>query len=141
MKKIIFSLVFLCFIFSHSQQKSFKIEWDGSKVLSTSSSKIEIPSFKDENFSYSREDGLKYVAQWKLNGLINEGSIKLSNISYSSISLGELKDINLKTIPNQVKINFKNSIARGKNTAFLEISPIIKDNGIYKKSYCFYCFL
>lgn len=133
MKRIIFPLVFLCFIFSHSQQKSFKIEWNGSKTLATSSSKIEIPSFNDENFNYTREDGLKYVSQWELNGLINEESVVISNVSYASISLIELKDINLKTIPNKIKVRLNNSIARGKNSAFLEISPIIKEDGFYKK--------
>ncbi|MCK5400204.1 MAG: type IX secretion system sortase PorU [Flavobacteriaceae bacterium] len=133
MKKIIFALVFLIFSFSYSQQKSFKIEWNGTKKLSTSSSKIEIPTFNKENFSYSYENGLIFIAQWQLNGLINEESIKLTNVSFSPIALNDLKDINLKTIPNEVRLNFKNSIARDKNSAFLEVTPIIKENGLYKK--------
>ncbi len=72
MKKIILLLPFFCFIFSYSQQKSFNIQWEGSKTLSTSASKIEIPSFNNENFSFDRENGLKFVAQWKINGLIND---------------------------------------------------------------------
>ena len=133
MKKIIFSLVFLTSIFSYSQQKSFKIEWNGTNTFATSSSSIDIPSFNKENYSYNREDGLKFVAQWALNGLINEKSINITNISFASISLSELMDIDLKTIPNVVKVKLNNSIARGKNAAFLEITPIVKDNGTYKK--------
>lgn len=133
MKKIIFALVFLIFSYSYSQQKSFKIEWNGVKKLSTSSSKIEIPSFNKENFSYSYENGLIFIAQWELNGLINEESIKLTNTLFSPISLKDIKDINLKTIPDKVKVKFKNSIARDKYSAFLEITPIIKENGAYKK--------
>jgi len=133
MKKIIFALVFLIFNYSYSQQKSFKIEWNGVKKLSTSSSKIEIPSFNKENFSYSYENGLIFIAQWELNGLINEESIKLTNTLFSPISLKDIKDINLKTIPDKVKVKFKNSIARDKYSAFLEITPIIKENGAYKK--------
>ncbi len=133
MKRIIFALFFLIFSFSYSQQKSFKIEWNGIQTLSTSSSSIEIPSFNKENFNYSYENGLTFVAQWELNGLINEESIVITKISYASISLNELKDINLKTIPNSIKAKLNNSIARGKNSALIEISPIIKENGLYKK--------
>ena len=133
MKKNIFSLVFLTFIFSYSQQKSFKIDWNGTNTLSTSSSSIEIPSFNKENYSYNNEVGLKFVAQWELTGLINEKSVVVSQISYASISLNELKDVNLKTIPNTVKVKLNNSIARGRASAFLEITPIIKDNIGYKK--------
>ncbi|RLD29663.1 MAG: peptidase C25 [Bacteroidetes bacterium] len=133
MKKNIFSLVFLTFIFSYSQQKSFKIEWSGTETLSTSSSSIEIPAFNKENFNYSYENGLKFVAQWELNGLVNEESIVITKISYASIALNELKDINLKTIPNSIKVKLKNSIARDKNSALIEVSPIIKENGLYKR--------
>jgi len=137
MKKNIFTLSFLIFSFSYSQQKSFKIEWSGTQTLSTSSSSIEIPSFNKENFNYSYENGLKFIAQWELNGLINEESIVITNISYASISLNELKDINLKTIPNTVYIKLNNSIARGKNSALIEVSPIIKENGHYKRVIAF----
>jgi hypothetical protein len=133
MKKITFFLVFLISIFSFSQQKNFTIKWDGTNTLATSSSKIEIPAFNKENYSYNSEDGLKFVAQWELIGLINEKSVKITKISYAPISSKELNDINLKTIPSRVNIFFQNSIARGKNSAFLEITPIINENGFYKK--------
>ncbi|MCH7524132.1 MAG: type IX secretion system sortase PorU, partial [Bacteroidetes bacterium] len=133
MKKIIFALVLLTFSFSYCQKKSFSIEWNGTQKLSTSSSTIEIPSFNKESFSYSHENGLVFISQWKLNGLINEESIKITNASFSPISVNDLKDINLKTIPNKIKVKFNNSVARGKNWAFLEITPIIKENGAYKK--------
>jgi len=133
MKKIIFILVFLTFIFSYSQQKSFKIDWNGTNTLSTSSSSIKIPSFNKEHYSYNNEDGLKFIAQWETAGLINEKSVAVTNISYSSISLNELKDVNLNSIPKNVKVKLNNSIARGKTSAFLELTPIIKDNIGYKK--------
>ncbi len=133
MKKIIFALVFLIFSFSFSQKKSFSIEWNGTKKLATSTSTIEIPSFNKENFSYSHESGLVFISQWALNGLINEASIKITNVSFSSITLNDLKDINLKTIPKEVKVKFRNTIARNKASAFLEITPIVKENGAYKK--------
>jgi len=133
MKKIIFPLVFLIFSFCHSQKKSFNIEWDGTQKLSTSRSTIEVPSFNKENFSYSYEKGLAFIAQWETNGLINEKSIEITNASFLIITLNDLKDINLKTIPNKINVKLNNSVARDKNSAFLEITPIIKENGVYKK--------
>lgn len=116
-----------------SQQKSFEIDWQGTITLQTSSSSIEVPSFDKKNFNFDYSTGLSFFAQWDLSMPINENSVELVNVSYSSISTSELKSLPLNTIPEAVKFNFKNSIARGKRTAFIELSPIIKENGIYKK--------
>ena len=133
MKKSFFTLFFLSAFLCYSQQKQFNIDWNGTKTLSTSSSKVEVPSFNKEHFSFDHVIGLKFVAQWESRLLINEKSITISNISYAPISLSELKDVDLKTIPNQIVSTFKNTNARGKQYAYLEISPIINENGIYRK--------
>ena len=133
MKNTLLAVVFLSFLLSFSQQKQFKITWNGTKTLSTSSSKVVVPSFNIENFSFDHVSGLKFVTQWELNHAINEKTVKLTNVKYAPILYEELKDVSIKTIPNQIKVVFKNSIARGKQYAFLEVSPIINDNGVYKK--------
>jgi Peptidase family C25 len=133
MKKILYTILFLSFFLSYSQQKQFKIEWQGTRTLSASSSKTVVPSFNKENFSFDHISGLKFVSQWELNQSINEKSVKLTNVIYAPIVLNELKDVNIKTIPNQIKFVLKNSIARGKLYAYFEVSPIVKDNGVYKK--------
>ncbi len=137
MKNTLLAVVFLSFLLSFSQQKQFKITWDGTKTLSTSSSKVVVPSFNKENFSFDHVSGLKFVAQWELNQAINEKTVKLTNVIYAPIVYEELKDVSIKTLPNQIKVVFKNSIARGKQYAFLEVSPIINDNGVYKKILAF----
>jgi len=137
MKRILYSIIFLSFFLSYSQQKQFKIEWDGTRTLSASTSKTVVPSFNIENFSFDHISGLKFVSQWELNQTINEKSVKLINVTYAPIVLNELKDINIKTIPKQITYVLKNSIARGKRYAYLEVSPIINENGIYKKVLAF----
>ena len=137
MKKNLYLIIFLLFSLSYSQQKQFNIEWKGSKTLSTSSSKTVVPFFNAENFSFDHISGLKFVAQWEISQLINEKSVKLINVKYAPISLGELKDVNIKSIPKQIIPSLRNSIARGRRFAYLEVSPIINDNGIYKKVLAF----
>ena len=60
MKKISF-LFTLCICFSaYSQSDNFVIDWNGTKVLSTESSSVEVPFFNKENFNYSVSDGLVF---------------------------------------------------------------------------------
>ncbi|AXT20938.1 T9SS C-terminal target domain-containing protein [Flavobacteriaceae bacterium AU392] len=133
MKKITFCLLFLFVYVAFSQQKSFEIKWDKTITLSTETSTINVPSFDEEHFSYTHNEGLLFIAQWKHNGLIDKNSVLLSNVSYSPISLNELKDVNLNTIPNSIEVHLKTSNARNDSFAFLEVTPIINDNGNYKK--------
>ncbi len=133
MKKAFCYLFFLSFFISHSQQKDFSLEWDGTRALSTGSSKVVVPAFNSENFSFTHGDGLTFVAQWEVSAPINETSVILSNIKYGVISSSELKDLNLNTIPKQVQKSIKNTTARDQRYVFLEISPIIEENGLYKK--------
>src|SRR5690606_27725311 len=52
---------------------------------------------------------------------------------YASISISELKSLPLSTIPRTPKLMLRNASARNKNTIYLQLSPIIKQNGVYKK--------
>ncbi|WP_303318211.1 type IX secretion system sortase PorU [Flavivirga abyssicola] len=133
-EKFLFLLLISCSITLFGQQKKYTITWKASKVISNGSYTIEIPSFNDENFSYGFEEGILFVDQWKTNQLINESSVAINNVVYASISKTNLKDLDLNTIPNKLEYSLKNSIARDKQYAFFELSPIIKDSrGNYKK--------
>lgn len=117
-----------------SQQKRFAINWDGYKTISTGNYSLIIPSFNANNFSYNFDNGLLFVAQWKITKPVNESSIKVSNVSYASISKEELKDLNINTIDSELKFTLKNSKGRTDQFAYFQITPIIKDNnGSYKK--------
>lgn len=133
MKKLLFSVVLISNIFCFSQQKSFELKWDGSRIMATESSSIEVPSFNKDNFRFGYDSGLKFYSQWKSNAYINENSVVIDNISLSTISTSELKGLNLETIPDQVSVKLKNATARGINYIYAEFSPIIRENGIYKR--------
>lgn len=129
-------LLFL-FVFSQtllfSQQKSFEVIWNGTQILQTKSASIEVPSFDADHLSFNGDLGLIYVSEWESAGTINESSAVLSNVVYEIISTSELKQLPRNSIPRTPNLILKNAVARDKVTIYLQISPIINDNGIYKK--------
>ncbi|GAA3648354.1 type IX secretion system sortase PorU [Flavivirga jejuensis] len=132
-EKILFLFFIICSV-AYGQQKKYTITWGSSKTISGGSYTIELPSFNDENFRYSFEEGLLFVDQWEANQLINESSIVVSNVVYASISKANLKDLDLGNIPDKLEFSLKNSNARDKQYVSFELSPIIKDSqNSYKK--------
>ncbi len=133
MNKLTLLFLFVFISFSFSQEKSFQINWKGSKTLNAESFSVEVPHFQDDNFSFTFENGLKFVAQWKSNTRINENSAQISNISYENIPLNQLKGLRQRQIPSQPQFVLKSALNRGENSLYLEVSPIINENGIFKK--------
>ena len=134
MKNCYLITLLLIATFGFGQQKQFNINWNGYKVLETAYSKIEVPAFDVDHFNYSEDSGLTFFAQWESNGsLIDENSIQLTNVAYETITSSELKDLNLQNIPNVPKYSINNTNARDTRGYYFQVSPIIKDRGIYKK--------
>ena len=133
MKKLLLISFIVCTVFAFAQQKQFTIQWDGTTTLETSSFQVELPAFNKENFSYSDSEGLFYVSQWAISTLLDEKSLTLSNVSYATMSSSELKALSTDLIPKTLQVKLSNSIDRDKISAFLKISPIINDNGVFKK--------
>ena len=125
-------LLFSTVIFG--QQKQFNINWNGTEVLETAAVKIEVPAFDADHFSYNQDKGLTFFAVWESNGTsIEQSSIQLSNVVYSTILASDLKDLNTDLIPLSVEYKLYNTNARGKRSHYFEMSPIINDRGVYKK--------
>ncbi|OMP30976.1 type IX secretion system sortase PorU [Mangrovimonas sp. DI 80] len=133
MQKTIHILVLLISFVGFSQQQQFQIEWNGSKVLETSISKITLPAFNESNYVYDDERGLVFFSALENVFRIDESSVSLSNISYSTISKADLKDLPLNTIPKQPIVKAYNTNARGVLGVQIEVSPIVEDQGVYKK--------
>ncbi len=116
-----------------SQEKRFDIKWNGTTVLRTASTAISVPYFDKDHFSFDPTSGLKFFAGWASDGSINKNSVTLTKVSYTVISAEELKSIPDETIPATPMLEFENTIARDQNYAYFELTPIIKENGVYKK--------
>ena len=133
MKRQLLIVLFLVSCIGFSQQKRFEINWKGSIELKTDNSSIEVPAFNKENFNFSDIDGLTFFAEWETNSPINENSVSLSNVAYVTIPSSELKSLPINTIPTAPKLEVFNATARDKRTVYMEMTPIIKENGVYKK--------
>jgi len=120
----------LCF----GQQKQFNIKWNGVKTLETEYGTIQVPAFDANHFNYDDDNGLVYFAQWDSNGSrIDENTVTLTNIVYEVISVVELKNLNPELIPESQNYSLFNTNSRGKLGYYFELSPIIKERGIYKR--------
>ncbi|MDT0558446.1 type IX secretion system sortase PorU [Ichthyenterobacterium sp. W332] len=134
MKKILLTITCLFFLsIAFSQGKDFVIEWEGTTEYASGITVKEIPSFQKENFSFTIDNGITFFAQWENSSYIDEGSPTISNTVYQPISISDLKDINLKTISSGHNVKLSNAKSRDKLSAYLTLSPIIKDRGQYKK--------
>ncbi|WP_344729371.1 type IX secretion system sortase PorU [Corallibacter vietnamensis] len=132
-KSLLFAFLLFLTMFCFSQQKRFEIQWTGTKTLSNETFSLEVPAFNDKNFNYSLDKGLQFIEQWDVAQALNEQSVSVTNVSYQNISRNELKGLNINNIPNTLTYELKNAVARNKRSAFFSISPIVKQNGVFKK--------
>ena len=116
-----------------AQQKQFDVKWDGSIKMQATQMSYELPSFEQKHFSFDLKRGIRYTSQWTISQAIDGSSVKLEKANYSTISKQELKDLPLYLIPKEPVLELHNSVARSKRYAHVEISPIIVEDGIYKK--------
>lgn len=101
--------------------------------METGSSSVTVPAFDKDHFSFNTTTGLKFFAEWPTGGKINKNSVALTNVTYAVISADELKSVPMEAIPTAPQLHFENTTARNKTHAYFELTPIIKDNGVYKK--------
>ena len=130
---------FLLFLFiaissiGFSQSKEININWDGYRVFSTSSAQFEIPYFNNHNFNFTPSKGISLSAQWSENIEIDQNSIVIENVTLSDITVENLKQLDKNIIPKELTSDIKTSISRGKMYLFLDLFPIINQNGNFKK--------
>lgn len=120
-------------VFITAQQKQFDIDWQGTTVLKNDYTVLELPAFDKAHYNYDSEKGLFFFAEWPISSAIDESSVRLSNVSYQTISKNDLKGLKEQLIPAEPYVSLENAKAREKLSAFLQLSPIIKERGVYKR--------
>ncbi len=134
MKKYFAILLVLQGILLFSQQKKdFVINWQGNKSYDNGFSKIDLPTFDAKHYSYNPEKGIVFFAEWNSNGNINEATARATNVVYETIAEETLKDLDKKLIPDTLQFSLINVSARGEKSVFLEMSPIVFQNGQLKR--------
>ena len=135
MKKILlFLFLFISLEVVSQERHSIILEWKKNNTYTIENYSIKIPSFQASNFFYDDSSkSIFYNETKKVQSVFNENSFQITGIEYETVSKNEMGDLNTSLIPNTINATFKNGFARDVTYGFLSFSPIINDNGSFKR--------
>jgi hypothetical protein len=135
-KNILFLVVVLvCFAGFSQENGTATLVWKSKSSYAIGDNSYSLPQFNIENFQFNAVDNsIVYYKTISTSSLYDEKkAIEISNIVYETISESELGDLSKKKIPSTLKYWSETYRARDKFYLQLFVSPIIGENGIYKK--------
>ncbi|MDZ4331176.1 MAG: peptidase C25, partial [Flavobacterium sp.] len=110
------------------------IEWTDKKEMSYGDFKVIIPQFTGNNFHYdASQKALLYTLKIKEPISFNEGKVTITNVAYETITTSQLGDLASENIPKTINASLNVSISRDIKDAFINLSPIIKDDFGFKR--------
>ena len=116
-----------------SQSSQIDINWEGNEHYNIANMSMIVPKSKDFKNNYSYGDYYKIVKQWESDRIIDESSIEISNIIYSDIDISHFNGLEKINFPREASFKFNSSISKNLTFSFLELDPIILEDGKYKK--------
>jgi len=137
MKKAVLFLSFLVLSFTvKAQTKNISLPWQDNlkSISSMEKKKVSSEEKGDFYFNLNLSEGTPlYQKQWKDTGFADENSIAISNVSYGSLTATELSQLNKNNVSNKLTYSINTTKAREVIYTTVNISPVIKTNGIYQK--------
>ncbi|ANF51855.1 hypothetical protein A0O34_15645 [Chryseobacterium glaciei] len=116
MKQKITLLFLLSFVSAIWAQKT-AIDWDGAKIQDFGETKLNLPNFKNEGFSYGQNNVFITTKQ-----KIGEKQLKISNLVWEGISNRELFELNKDLLPNYEVTDITYYNLEGERYATLNVS-------------------
>lgn len=121
-----------------AQTKNISITWldDTSQTTGYQGAKVSseaIGKAVKVHQGYLSQDFSIFTDTWEDTGLANPTSLRLSNIQYGTISSEELKKIKTSQVPNSLQFSIQSHKGRDKIYTSVSVSPVINQNGLYKK--------
>lgn len=89
------TILFLFAFVSTIWAQRISIDWDGAKIADFGDTKLNLPAFKNEGFSYS-QNNIFILNKQK----IGENQLKVSNLVWETVSNKDLFDIKKDLLPN-----------------------------------------
>ena len=129
---ILFYLIFLSNNL-FSQSLKFDVDWNGTEEYFIGKKSFIIPNSKNFKNNYAYSGYYKIVNQWQDDKIIDQSSVIISNIQYSNLNIEQFSGLKEIDFQENVELNLNSSISKNKIFSFLEITPIILQNGVYKK--------
>ena len=133
MRIIAFLSLILFYVNNYSQSLQIEVDWVGDEQYNIGKKSFNIPLSKNFKNNYSYGDYYSIVKQWENDKLIDKSSVIISNIKYSEIDIDRFNGLEKNKFNNQFNINFNSSVSKNKIFSYLELEPIIFDDGIYKR--------
>lgn len=135
-KNILFLLFFLvCFVGFSQEQGTVSIVWKSNSSYTIGDNSYLLPQFNVENFQFNAvENSVVFFKTISTSSLFDEkGALEISNVVYESINESELGDVSKRNLPSTLKYWSQTYRARDKFYLQFFVSPIINENGVYKK--------
>lgn len=135
-KNILFLLlVLLCFVGFAQEQGAVSVAWKPKSTYTVGDNSYLLPQFNSENFQFNAiENSVVFFKTIPTTTLYDEKkALEISNVVYEFISESELGDISKKNLPSTIQYWTQTYRARDKFYLQFFISPIISENGAYKK--------
>ena len=117
----------------YGQSKHFDLTWTKSPYGFSQNSIVEILAFDSKNTDFSEDQGLYFVDQWRIDGAIVSGSVKIENAVFETVTPSELEGVAYKGYSDVIEYEVKSSTARDLRYAVLKIRPFIKNGAVLKK--------
>jgi hypothetical protein len=135
-KNVLFLVVVLvCFSGFSQEQGSVSLVWKPKSNYAIGDNSYSLPQFSVENFQFNTVDNsIVYFKTIPTLSLYDEkNALDIYNVAYESISESELGDLSKKSVPTSLKYWSQTYRARDKTYLQFFLSPIISENGVYKK--------
>lgn len=111
------TLLFLISFVSTLWAQRNTIEWDGSKIQDFGDTKLNLPNFKNEGFSFSQNNVFIITKQ-----KIGEKQLKVSDLVWENVSNKELYDLDRGSLPGNDIANITYYNLEGENYASISIA-------------------
>ncbi|MFD2907362.1 type IX secretion system sortase PorU [Flavobacterium ardleyense] len=135
MKKILLYILILFVGNSFAQQsETITLNWNEQTEYNLGDIIVNIPQFQQENLDFKvSERSINFKKVIEIPALLQKEALQIVNISYKAITEADLLDLDITKIPTGVSPKLETVSARGQYKGLLIFSPIIKENGAYKK--------
>ena len=117
----------------HAQYIEHDINWIDGIEYEIEKNKVNVPQIENFKNNYSFNQSYSIVKQWKDSQLIDVNSIRLVNAEFSNLNIDDFSGLKKIDFPQQLEFYLNSSISKNEIFSFLEINPIILEEGVYKK--------
>ena len=123
-----------------AQSLKIDVEWEGEKSYNLGSSTFVVPKTKNFNNNFSYGDYFRITMQLDNDKIIDDSSVEISNISYEEFDLNSYSGLQKVNFSDNINVRFNSSVSKSKIYSFLELDPIIIENGIFKGKWVVFFF-